>query len=141
MLYNSPRTVPFCPSPPPHPSLTPKNMLSLTTLLLPLLVLVLPTLQAPAEYPYGTIDAPAAGAAVQPGASFDFAYNPHADYALSSFAIHVWLLTGTATNDPWGQSEKTGHFFGTFDYANYPGKHGRYVCDEACDVCSDVGVC
>ncbi|KIP05179.1 hypothetical protein PHLGIDRAFT_108593 [Phlebiopsis gigantea 11061_1 CR5-6] len=97
-----------------------KNMLFLATLFLPLLALVPASLQAPAEYPYGTIDAPLAGTAVQPGANFSFSYNPHADYALSSFAIHVWLLTGTAVDDPWGLSEKTGHYFGRFDYANYP---------------------
>ena len=39
--------------------------------------------------------------------------------------LHVWLLTGTAVDDPWGQSEKTGHYFGRYDYANYPGAYGN----------------
>ena len=123
------KTHPTCPllyqshiAPPPLPSPDSQNMF-FTTIFLPLLALVPASLQAPAEYPYGTIDAPLANTTVQPGANFSFSYNPHADYALSSFAIHVWLLTGTAVDDPWGQSEKTGHYFGRYDYANYPGAY------------------
>lgn len=81
---------------------------------------------------YGVINEPTAGTAVQPGANFNFAYSPHADYGISSFAYHVWLLTAARSAvDPTNPLasltalDATGYYFGRFDYPNYPGMHER----------------
>ena len=105
-------------------------MLWFSTILLSLLAYLPSTLQAPMEYPYGTIDMPLSGTAVLPGANFTFTYNPHADYGLSTFAFHVWLITspdstGDSSNPfaPFLTSDPSGYYFGRFEYPNYPGKH------------------
>ena len=84
---------------------------------------------------YGTITAPASGTAVQPGANFTFAYEPHADYGVSSFAYHVWLLTSPSASSSAGTltlpaNGASGYYFGRFDYPNYPGElyHSVDVC-------------
>lgn len=81
---------------------------------------------------------PLAGTAVLPGANFTFTYNPHADYGLSSFAFHVWLLTGEDPDEDFGNSftslitsNPSGYYFGRFDYPNYPGEiHMCYLSDS-----------
>lgn len=90
-------------------------------LLVPLVSLLLLAVPALSTGP-GEIVAPAAGTAVQPGAAFAFDYRTRADYGVSSFACHVWLLTGPegATNLSLATPGVTGYYFGRFDYANYP---------------------
>ncbi|GJE91616.1 hypothetical protein PsYK624_077660 [Phanerochaete sordida] len=88
-----------------------------------LLLFVSPLLAQP---PKGTITTPTANTAIQPGANFSFAYHPLADYGVSTYAVHVWLLdvSGVPHNasavTPLGISAVSGHYFGRFDYANYP---------------------
>jgi hypothetical protein len=107
----------------PSPDLT-----MLTAALISLFTLSLPhlSLSAPASVAsYGTITAPPPGTAVAPGANFTFAYTPHADYGISSFAYHVWLLTAPDTNAAasiMAPNSATGYYFGRFDYPNYPGE-------------------
>lgn len=73
----------------------------------------------------GTITAPKNGTAVVPGKNFTFSYQPHADYATSTFAYHVWLLAAPPGTHGAGVLSLTtpnvsGFYFGRFDYANYP---------------------
>ena len=80
----------------------------------------------PRQAPKGTITAPTAETAIAPGSNFTFSYDPHADYCASTYAIHVFLLDEAATVLPITPSPtdpvSTGHYFGRFDYANYPCK-------------------
>ncbi|TDL22591.1 hypothetical protein BD410DRAFT_722675 [Rickenella mellea] len=67
---------------------------------------------------YGTINAPANGTAIAPGASFDFSYSVHADYCVSSYNFTVWLFTTPVKNILAGTA--TGYLFGRFSEENYP---------------------
>ncbi|THH20090.1 hypothetical protein EW146_g1201 [Bondarzewia mesenterica] len=75
---------------------------------------------APAAYPTGVIEAPANGTSIMPGQAFDFSYNAHADYCMSSYNFSVWLVTEKPTVFAPSETFMTGHYFGTFDVANYP---------------------
>lgn len=69
----------------------------------------------------GTISAPAAGTLITPGQSFDFSYNSHADYGISSYNYTVWLTTTPPTSMAQSDTFMTGHYFGRFSEPNYPG--------------------
>ncbi|TDL23293.1 hypothetical protein BD410DRAFT_721613 [Rickenella mellea] len=71
-----------------------------------------------AYFPQGTITVPANGTAIAPGANFDFTYNVHSDYCVSSYNFTVWLLTSPPESILAGTA--TGHFFGRFAAATYP---------------------
>ena len=74
--------------------------------------------------PKGRIIAPPAGAAVAPGSNFTFQYHPRADYGVSTFWYHVFLLDEAATQKPTTNPIdviSTGYYFGRYDYPNYPG--------------------
>jgi hypothetical protein len=74
----------------------------------------------------GTIVTPANGTVIKPNGAFDFDYKIRADYSISSYAYSVWLLTeipgSFSSSDVWS----TGHYFGRFDKANYPGQLFRH---------------
>lgn len=78
----------------------------------------------------GTIGSPADGTVIKPNGVFDFQNNTRADYSTSSYAFSVWLLTetpsGFVSSDVWC----TGHYFGRFDEANYPGQQYLPAYDE-----------
>lgn len=75
---------------------------------------------APSTYPAGVIVAPANGTAIAPGQAFDFTYNAHGDYCISSYNYSVWLLTEKPSGFAPSENFASGYFFGTFDEANYP---------------------
>lgn len=72
----------------------------------------------------GTIVQPQSGTTIAPGAQFNFSYLGRADYGVSSYNFHVWLvgdqelLSGNPGNK---DLYTTGWYFGTFDYQNWPG--------------------
>ncbi|OBZ71739.1 hypothetical protein A0H81_08753 [Grifola frondosa] len=68
----------------------------------------------------GTIAAPAPGTAIAPGAAFNFSYNAHGDYCISSYAFSVYLVTEVPTALAPSEEFMSGYFFGRFDTANYP---------------------
>jgi len=77
--------------------------------------------------PAGAIVQPTAGTTVAPGALFNFTYNVMADYSVSSFAYHVWLLDTPGVSAGGANASLTslltstsGYYFGKFDYPNYP---------------------
>lgn len=74
----------------------------------------------------GTISSPAAGTAIAPGSNFTFTYHPRADYGVSTYWYHVFLLDEAATKTSLGPFPmdifSTGYYFGRYDYPNYPGK-------------------
>lgn len=84
--------------------------------------------------PHGSIVEPTAGSTIAPGAKFNFTYNVLADYSVSSFWYHVWLLDpahahrGSAAEPSMSALSSlssifnTGYYFGRYDYPNYPGK-------------------
>ncbi|ETW81690.1 hypothetical protein HETIRDRAFT_317551 [Heterobasidion irregulare TC 32-1] len=79
------------------------------------------TTAAPLAYPTGVIVAPINGTSIMPGEVFDFKYNAHADYCMSSYNYSVWLVTDKPTMFMPSETFMTGHLFGTFQEANYPG--------------------
>lgn len=81
----------------------------------------------------GTIVEPAPGTAIAPGARFNFTYNVMADYSVSSFWYHVWLLdplhagaakssSSSITTDSLASAFNSGFYFGRYDFPNYPGE-------------------
>lgn len=72
---------------------------------------------------HGQIEQPAAGAHIAPGESFDFSYLPSADYCRSTYAFSVWLVTDVPASLAPMDVFMGGHFFGRFDFPNYPGEH------------------
>jgi len=70
----------------------------------------------------GTISLPVPGTKVAPGGSFDFKYNPRADYGESSYDYHVWLVKTDSVSKTFAPLDvfATGYYFGKFDYPNYP---------------------
>lgn len=87
--------------------------------LLPLLALV----GAVAAQDKGSVTAPAAGTAIAPGSQFNFTFFGRADYGVSSYAYSVYLVGADALEKPLAFADvfTNGHFFGRYDYANYPG--------------------
>ncbi|KAI0670982.1 hypothetical protein C8Q78DRAFT_1069688 [Trametes maxima] len=69
---------------------------------------------------HGQITAPAPNTHIAPGAAFNFSYDPSADYCRSTYACSVWLVTGAPTALAPADEFFSGHFFGRFDYPNYP---------------------
>lgn len=78
-----------------------------------------------AASPHGAIVHPTSRTAISPSSSFNFTYNVLADYSVSTFWYHVWLV------DPIEVEGKTqsladifssGYYFGRFDYPNWPGE-------------------
>ncbi len=71
----------------------------------------------------GTILVPTSGTAIEPAGNFTFTYSPRADYGVSTFAYHVFLLDAAATTTTLSAVDvfSTGYYFGRFDYPNYPG--------------------
>ncbi|SJL03099.1 uncharacterized protein ARMOST_06445 [Armillaria ostoyae] len=68
----------------------------------------------------GTITSPANGTATLPGQSFAFSYDPKADYSVSTYNYTVFLLTKLPTSLYSSNEWSSGHYFGRFDYPNYP---------------------
>lgn len=101
-------------------------MLFSSLVLLPLLSLSALASVLPRQAPKGTIVAPTAETAIVPGSNFTFQYFPRADYGVSTFAIHVFLLDESSTESPITINPtdlfSSGYYFGRYDYANYPGK-------------------
>ncbi|KAA1469889.1 hypothetical protein DENSPDRAFT_835575 [Dentipellis sp. KUC8613] len=75
---------------------------------------------APTAYPQGVIEAPASGTIINPGQAFDFSYNVHADYCISSYNFSVWLMSSRPTTFTPSENFMSGYFFGTFEEPNYP---------------------
>ncbi|KAL5519761.1 hypothetical protein ACEPAG_1421 [Sanghuangporus baumii] len=70
----------------------------------------------------GTISSPVNGTAIMPGESFDFYYNAHSDYCVSSSNFTVWLLTSPPSSLSGimnGDAKVTGWYFGRFAYSSY----------------------
>ncbi|KAJ6508647.1 hypothetical protein C8R45DRAFT_859784 [Mycena sanguinolenta] len=67
------------------------------------------------------IVAPADGAHIAPGQTFDFAYQSIADYGASSYNYSVYLFTIPPENLLASQNFAAGHYFGRFAEPNYPG--------------------
>ena len=99
------------------------SLAAIFTLLVPALAVAVP--QARDEVK-GTISVPAAGTAIAPGSNFTFQYTPRADYGVSTFYYHVFLLDEAATVDGSEPTPidvfSTGYYFGRYDYPNYPGE-------------------
>lgn len=74
---------------------------------------------------HGTILNPKSGTKIAPGSQFNFTYMGRADYGVSSYSFHVWLLGEQILNDnpTTNDSYTYGWFFGRFDYPNWPGEH------------------
>lgn len=70
----------------------------------------------------GTIEKPANGSVIGPNSVFDFKYWIRADYSVSSYAFSVWLMTEMPGSFSPSEVWSTGHYFGRFDEANYPGE-------------------
>ena len=80
----------------------------------------------------GSILAPKPGTKILPGAQFDFSYFGRADYGVSSYNYHVWLLGDQVSSDGFmgglggssggKDSYIHGWYFGRFDYQNWPGR-------------------
>ena len=68
-----------------------------------------------------SIDAPANGTHIAPGASFPFSYHTDADYCESSFGFNVFIFTKKPTNFKMGEIWNTGAFLGRYSEPNYPG--------------------
>ena len=74
-----------------------------------------------------SIQAPANGTVIKPGASFDFSYQSIADYGVSSYNYTVWLFTSPPTSVAQLANFATGYYFGRFAEPNYPGGRGVIV--------------
>lgn len=93
--------------------------------------------------PKGTIAEPKPGTHIAPGAKFTFQYEPLADYGVSTFWFHVWLLdpSGSPPNHSNSITStlssvfNTGYYYGRYDYPNYPGAHNLF-CTEVSMECS-----
>lgn len=70
----------------------------------------------------GIITAPANGTVIMPGESFAFSYDPMADYGVSTYNYTVFLFTKLPSSLYSTTEWSSGHYFGRFDYPNYPGK-------------------
>ena len=79
------------------------------------------TAASPADYIPGAILVPANGSAIAPGSMFNFTYNIHTDYCMSSYDFSVWLITEPPSNLRPSDSFMSGFYMGTFSTPNYPG--------------------
>jgi hypothetical protein len=72
----------------------------------------------------GLITSPANGTAIKPGQSFNFSYEAHTDYCVSSFNYTVWLLTTNPATARLGLDNVFGYgrFLGRFAQESYPSK-------------------
>lgn len=70
----------------------------------------------------GQITAPAPYTKIAPGQVFNYTYQARGDYCRSSYATTTYLLTELPTFLGPSDVLAEGHFFGRFDYANYPGE-------------------
>ncbi|KAJ3491681.1 hypothetical protein NLI96_g534 [Meripilus lineatus] len=78
----------------------------------------------------GSILTPRPGTKILPGAQFNFSYFGRADYGVSSYNYHVWLLGDQVSSDGFmgglggssggKDSYIHGWYFGRFDYQNWP---------------------
>lgn len=79
----------------------------------------------------GTIEVPTAGTAIAPGSNFTFTYTPRADYGVSTYFYHVFLMDEAATVGALPPTPinvfSTGYYFGRFDYPNYPGEYSPSI--------------
>jgi len=66
------------------------------------------------------INAPASGTVIQPNETFDFSYQSVGDYCASAYNTTVFLLTSLPTSFAPSADWADGHYFGRFDWANYP---------------------
>ncbi|KAI0352669.1 hypothetical protein OH77DRAFT_1362943, partial [Trametes cingulata] len=73
-----------------------------------------------ADPTHGQITEPQPGAHIAPGQLFNFTYMPSADYCRSTYAASVWLVTTPPSSLAPTDVFMGGHFFGRFDYPNYP---------------------
>ncbi|KAK0503983.1 hypothetical protein EDD18DRAFT_1305771 [Armillaria luteobubalina] len=69
----------------------------------------------------GSITKPAKGTSIMPGQSFAFHYDGMAEYSVSGYNYSVWLFTSLPLAFLPSQAFGAGHFFGRYNYANYPG--------------------
>ncbi|KAJ3752128.1 hypothetical protein EV360DRAFT_9553, partial [Lentinula raphanica] len=67
------------------------------------------------------IMSPANGTRIAPGQLFRFEYQSIAEYSVSSYNYTVILFTELPKNFVCSTNFATGHTFGVFDVANYPG--------------------
>ncbi|KAF7335462.1 hypothetical protein MVEN_02199500 [Mycena venus] len=88
---------------------------------LPFIGTVLSAPESPRNIFGGLISAPAAGTVIAPGQSFAFSYDTMADFGVSSYNFSVWLLTELPTSFEANLNFATGHFFGRYAEANFPG--------------------
>ncbi|KAK0212168.1 hypothetical protein DFS33DRAFT_1249554 [Desarmillaria ectypa] len=68
----------------------------------------------------GVITAPASGTIIMPGESFSFSYDAMADYSISTYNYTVLLFTKLPSSLFSTTEWSSGHYFGRFDYPNYP---------------------
>ncbi|KAK0448904.1 uncharacterized protein EV420DRAFT_1566089 [Desarmillaria tabescens] len=68
----------------------------------------------------GVITAPANGTVIMPGESFAFSYDAMADYSVSTYNYTVFLFTKLPSSLFSSTEWSSGHYFGRFDYPNYP---------------------
>ncbi|KAK0493198.1 hypothetical protein EDD18DRAFT_432399 [Armillaria luteobubalina] len=68
----------------------------------------------------GVITAPANGTVIMPGESLAFSYDPMADYGVSTYNYTVFLFTKLPSSLYSTTEWSSGHYFGRFDYPNYP---------------------
>ncbi|KAJ3747132.1 hypothetical protein DFH05DRAFT_1478616 [Lentinula detonsa] len=69
----------------------------------------------------GIIVSPTVGTLVNPGEAFDFSYSARGDYGVTSLNYTVFLMTSLPTSLAPSADFATGHYFGRFAEANYPG--------------------
>ncbi|KAG7450019.1 uncharacterized protein BT62DRAFT_928805 [Guyanagaster necrorhizus] len=68
----------------------------------------------------GVITTPTNGTVIMPGESFAFSYDPMADYSISTYNYTVFLFTKLPSSLFSSTEWSNGHYFGRFDYPNYP---------------------
>ncbi|KJA23994.1 hypothetical protein HYPSUDRAFT_136780 [Hypholoma sublateritium FD-334 SS-4] len=68
-----------------------------------------------------TINEPANGTTINPGADFDFSYQSIADYETSSYNYTVWLYTSPPQGFSPSINYASGYYFGQYSEPNYPG--------------------
>ncbi|KAK0201873.1 hypothetical protein DFS33DRAFT_1028907 [Desarmillaria ectypa] len=79
------------------------------------------SLPVPVSAIKGEITYPINGTVIMPGKAFDFKYDGMADYSVSGYNYSVWLFTSLPQSFSPSESFGAGHYFGRYDYANYPG--------------------
>lgn len=64
---------------------------------------------------------PRNGEGIAPGQRFDFSYQSIAERGCSSYHVHLWLFFHPPATLFAGSDYATGHYFGQFQIANWPG--------------------